>query len=101
LIDVLFERWSTFPDFQRTRGVLRLLAQIVAELYKQQHPAPLIQPSHLNLTNPSLRGEFLRHIGNEYQGVIASDISGPNAKAEKIDREMGSEYARFGAGDFL
>ncbi len=95
LIDVLFERWSTFPDFQRTRGVLRLLAQIVAELYRQQHPAPLIQPCHINLTDPAIRAEFLRHIGNEYQGVIASDIGGPNAKAEKIDREMGSEYARF------
>lgn len=42
-----------------------------------------------------MRGEFLRHIGNEYQGVIASDIAGANAKAERIDREMGSEYARF------
>jgi len=101
LIDVLFERWSTFPDFQRTRGVLRLLAQIVAELYRQQHPAPLIQPAHVNPTNPAVRAEFLRHIGNEYQGVIASDIGGPTAKAEKIDREMGSEYARFGVASGL
>jgi len=101
LIDVLFERWSTFPDFQRTRGVLRLLAQMVSELYRQQHPAPLIQPAHVNLTHPALRGEFLRHIGNEYQGVIASDIAGPTAKAEKIDREMGSEYARFGVASGL
>jgi len=101
LIDVLFERWSTFPDFQRTRGVLRLLAQMVSELYQQQHPAPLIQPAHVNLANPALRGEFLRHIGNEYQGVIASDIAGPTAKAEKIDREMGSEYARFGVASGL
>lgn len=101
LIDVLFERWSTFPDFQRTRGVLRLLAQMVAELYRQEHPAPLIQPCHVNLTNPAVRAEFLRHIGNEYQGVIASDIGGPGAKAERIDREMGSEYARFGVASGL
>ena len=32
LIDVLFERWSTFPTFQRTRGVLRFLAEVVADL---------------------------------------------------------------------
>ncbi len=101
LLDVLFERWSTFPEFQRTRGVLRLLAQMVAELYNPQHLAPLIQPGHVNLSNPAVRGEFLRHIGNEYQGVIASDIDGPNAKAEKIDREMGSEYTRFGIASSL
>lgn len=101
LIDVLFERWSTFPDFQRTRGVLRLLANVVSELYQKQHPAPLILPSHLNLANPAIRGEFLRHIGNEYLGVIASDIADGKAKAERIDREMGSEYARFGVASGL
>jgi len=31
-IDVLFERWGTIPTFQRTRGVLRLLAEIVYDL---------------------------------------------------------------------
>lgn len=101
LIDVLLERWSTFPDFQRTRGVLRLLAQVVSELYQDQHPAPLILPAHLNLANPAVRGEFLRHIGNEYQGVIAADIAGGNAKSERIDRELGSEYARFGVASGL
>lgn len=101
LIDMLFERWSTFPNFQRTRGVLRLLGQLVSELYQAQHPAPLILPAHLTLANTAVREEFLRHIGNEYQGVIAADISGPDAKAERIDREMGSEYARFGVASGL
>ncbi len=101
LIDILFERWSTFPTFQRTRGVLRLLAEIIADLYKREHPAPLIQPSHINLAEPAIRREFLKHIGNEFEGVIAADIAGTNAKAPKIDREMGSEYARFGIASGL
>jgi hypothetical protein len=101
MIDLLFERWSTYSSFQRTRGVLRLLAEVVADLYTRQHPAPLIQPAHLNLTNSTIRRELLKHIGNEYEGVIASDIAGSNAKAQKIDREMGSEYARFGVASGL
>ncbi len=96
LIDLLFERWSTFSTFQRTRGVLRLLAEVLADLYRQQHPAPLIQPAHLNLANAAIRREFLKHIGNEYEGVIASDIVDSNARAQKIDREAGGDYARFG-----
>lgn len=96
LIDLLFERWSTFPTFQRTRGVLRFLAEVVGDLYRHKHPAPLIQPAHLNLTATPIRRELLKHIGNEYDGVIAADIADGNAKAQKIDREMGSEYARFG-----
>ncbi|MCX7609001.1 MAG: DUF499 domain-containing protein [Anaerolineales bacterium] len=102
LIDILFERWSTFPDFQRTRGVLRLLGQLVSELYQKRDPSPLILPAHVNVANPAIRGELLRHIGNQYQGVIAADIAaGGSAKAEQIDREMGSEYARYGVASGL
>lgn len=94
-IDILFERWATIPTFQRTRGALRLLAQVVADLFKREHSAPLIQPAHINLANPTIRREFVKHIGNEFEGVIASDVDGSNAKAPKIDREMGTEYAKF------
>ncbi len=95
VIDVLYERWSTFSTFQRTRGVLRLLAEAVASLYNAHHPAPLIQPAHLDLGNDRIRRELVKHIGNEYNGVIASDIRGPNAKAGRLDQEMGAEYAKY------
>lgn len=95
LIDILLERWSTFPTFQRTRGALRFLAEIVADLYQRKDPSPLILPSHINLENATIREELLRHIGNEFEGVIAADIAGASAKAPKIDQEIGSEYARF------
>ncbi len=95
LIDILFERWSTYPRFQRTRGVLRFLAEVVADLYRREHTAPLIHPAHINLTQQTIRRELLKHIGNEYDGVIASDIANSNAKAQELDRAMGSEHARF------
>ena len=101
LIDTLYERWSTIPTFQRTRGVLRLLAEIISDLYKREHPAPLIQPAHINLANTSIRNEFIKHVGNEYEGVIASDIAGHSAKAPEIDREIGTEYTRFGVAKGL
>jgi predicted AAA+ superfamily ATPase len=94
-IDILFERWATIPTFQRTRGALRLLAEVVADLFKREHSAPLIQPAHINLANSAIRREFIKHIGNAFEGVVASDVDGPTAKAPKIDREMGTEYAKF------
>jgi hypothetical protein len=101
LIDILFERWSTLPTFQRTRHVLWLLAEIVSDLYRREHPAPLIQPAHLNLANPAIRSKLVKHIGQEYNSVIASDIADTNAKAQAIDRRMGSEYAPFGVASGL
>ncbi|MGQ9616444.1 MAG: ATP-binding protein [Spirochaetota bacterium] len=96
LIDVLYERWGSYPTFQRTRGVLRLLAEVVADGLRQKIPSPLIQSSLVNLENQTIRREFIKHIGNEYDSVIAADIAGKNAKAPKIDKEMGSEYEKYG-----
>ena len=51
--------------------VLRLLAEVVADQYKGRFPAPLIQPAHLNLLVPGIRREFMKHIGNEFESVVA------------------------------
>ena len=96
LIDVLYERWGSYPTFQRTRGLLRLLAEVVSDLYGKKTVSPLIHSSLVNLENQSTRREFVKHIGNEYDSVIAADISGKNAKSPKIDKEMGSEYEKYG-----
>lgn len=95
MIDILFERWGTISTFQRTRGVLRLLALVVSDLYKKQDSSLLIQPSKIDLSNYAIRGEFVKHIGNAYEGVIASDVIGTSSKAQIIDNKMGTEYQRF------
>lgn len=92
LIDVLYERWGSLSSFQRTRGVLRLLGLAVQDLWERKEASPLIHSSLLGLDNSRLREEFVKHIGNEYESVLASDIAGPDAKAKRIDQEMGSEY---------
>jgi len=95
IIDVLFERWGALSTFQRTRGVLRLLAEIVYDTFTRQDPSPLIQPANINLSNPRIRRMFIEHIGEVFESVLGSDIVSDNARAVKIDKQMGSEYAKF------
>ncbi|MDY7079092.1 MAG: DUF499 domain-containing protein [Chloroflexota bacterium] len=85
VIDILYEKWSTYPTFQRTRGVLRLLANVVEGLYQREVNIDLILPGDVNLDRPPVRQEFLKHIGGEYEGVIGSDIAGHEAKAQALD----------------
>jgi len=85
VIDILYEKWSTFASFQRTRGVLRLLANVVEDLYRREVNLDLILPGDLNLGHTAVRQEFLRHAGTEYEGVIGSDIAGHEAKAPALD----------------
>ncbi len=87
VIDTLYEKWSTFPSFQRTRGVLRMLASVVEDLYRREVNLDMILPADLNLDYPQVRQEFLRHAGSEYEGVIGSDVAGHEAKAPALDAE--------------
>lgn len=96
LISVLYERWGSIPTFQRTRGVLKLLADCISDLYQNKNNDPLIQSGSINVGASAVRGELVKHTGhgNVFLSVIDSDIAGKNAKAPEIDRQLGSEYAK-------
>jgi hypothetical protein len=97
LVEILRDRWGSISGFQRTRGVLRLLALIIGDLYQQKHIAPLIQPAHVNLDNGEIRTELLEYVDNRggYESAIFSDIGGTDeSKAPFLDRVTGGDYAR-------
>jgi len=94
LLTVLYERWGSMPEFQRTRGVLRLLAYVVSDLYNRKDNEALVQSCSMSLGTSEIRGELVKYTGNAFHGVIDSDIAGPDAKSPEIDRSLGSEYAK-------
>jgi len=96
VIDVLYHYWGTFPTFQRTRGVLRLLSLVVYSL-KQSHN-PYISLADFDLGNQEIRQELLKHIGAEFNGVIASDITGKTSGSKKVDMSLGDAYQGLGLG---
>jgi hypothetical protein len=97
LIDTLYLRWGAHNDFQRTRGVLRLLASIVGDLWQQRDTTkqsqPLIQPCHIRWTIDSLRAALTRLWGAAYDSVVAADVIGEKANAVALDDERGRDYA--------
>lgn len=97
LIDTLYLRWGSHNDFQRTRGVLRLLASIVGDLWQQRETTkqtqPLIQPCHVRWTIDAMRAALTRLWGASYDSVVAADIIGDKANAVALDDERGRDYA--------
>lgn len=91
LIDALYHKWGSYPTFQRTRGVLRLMAEALGTMYEERLPAAVIQSSIMPLHVPGLKREFIKHIGSEWDGVLDADVSGTNAKAKEIDKQLDSE----------
>lgn len=96
VIDVLYKRWGTFPHFQRTRGVLRLLAQVVASL--KTSTKSFITLADFNLSNQEIRQELLKHIESTFNGVIASDITDKNSGAVKVNTKLGNAYQGLSLG---
>ncbi|MCC6048503.1 MAG: DUF499 domain-containing protein, partial [Thermodesulfobacterium sp.] len=96
VIDVLYKRWGSFPTFQRTRGVLRLLALVVKSL--KDANLPFISLGDIDLSNEEIRRELIKHIGSEYDSVIAADITSSNSGAKKVDASLGLSYLSFRLG---
>mgnify|MGYP001594423100 FL=1 len=47
VFDRLYDDWSTLVKFQRTRGVLRLMASVIHSLWEKGDRNPLILPSNI------------------------------------------------------
>src|SRR2546422_10864504 len=96
VISVLYQRWGSFPTFQRTRGVLRLLSLVI---YSLSHGArPYITLADFELGNEEIRRELIKHIGNEFDSVIAHDITGPSSGSKKIDKSLGRSFQGLSLG---
>ncbi|MDW7973389.1 MAG: hypothetical protein RMI01_09360 [Thermodesulfovibrio sp.] len=86
----MYNRWGSLPTFQRTRGVLRLLSLVVHSLINLKRP--YIRLADFNLGNENIRRELVKHIGAEYDSIIAQDITSETSGARKVDRALGDSY---------
>jgi hypothetical protein len=99
LIDVFRIRWASHHDFQRTRGVLRLLASLVSDLWRRQMSLPgnnlLIHPGQINFAHlDAMSGQLKKLYGNGYDAVITADVAGASSNAAKIDNNK-PEYGQW------
>jgi predicted AAA+ superfamily ATPase len=86
LFDRLYADWSTVERFQRTRGVLRLIASVIKVLWDSDDQSPLILPASLPLDQGPVLTELTRNLEDNWKPVIDGDIDGPASKPWAIDR---------------
>jgi hypothetical protein len=93
LLTTLNRKTSTIPNFQKTRGVLRLLAQTIRDLW-QTRPKDcyLIGPNHLNLGLDVTANDLTSRLDRpQFKQVIEADIVSPRqgtlSHAQEVDRD--------------
>ena len=88
VFDRLYNDWSTLVRFQRTRGVLRLMAAVIHNLWEKGDQSPLILPASISIDEHQVLSELTRYLSDNWTPIIGIDIDGPQALPSKIDSEI-------------
>jgi len=88
LFDRLYSDWSTLVKFQRTRGVLRLMASVIHSLWERGDRNPFIMPCNVSIDEPRVQFELTRYLSDNWVPVLEKDVDGPNSLPLKIDGEV-------------
>ncbi len=86
--DRLYQDWSTLERFQRTRGVLRLMAAVIHQLWINNDAMLLIMPGSVPLGASSVRNEMTRYLPEEWSAVLDIDIDGDGSRPLQIDKSV-------------
>jgi predicted AAA+ superfamily ATPase len=97
LLDLMHQRWTTLPSYQRTRGALQFLATVVHALWGSDwQQLPLIAPGDVRFDDERVRGAFFSQVGDRegFTGVLERDLTGANAGVKEIDRRLAADSHR-------
>ena len=86
LFDRLFGDWSELERFQRTRGVLRLMAKVIHSLWVGRDSSLLIMPAAIPMEDSDVAAELIRYLDDGWRPVIETDIDGPESLPLKLDK---------------
>ena len=93
VISVFERKWQSLPRFQRTRGILRLLALWVSWAYREEHQKassePLITLGSAPFDDQTFRDAVFEQLGTDQLSVpVTTDIAGKkDTHAKKLDKE--------------
>jgi predicted AAA+ superfamily ATPase len=86
LFDQLYTTWGSLEKFQRTRGVLRLMAQVIHELWMGSDPSVMIMPGSVSISSARVEPELLHYLEANWQSIIAGDVDGVTSTPYKVDQ---------------
>jgi len=75
---------------------LRLLSLVIHDLLDRN--IPFIRLGDFNLREDEIKRELIKHIGQEWESIIAQDITSGDSGAKKVDDSTGSAYKPFKLG---
>jgi len=94
VFDRLYKDWSTLERFQRTRGVLRLMAAVIYELWMGNDASLMIMPGSIPLNVPNVRDELTRHLPENWNSIVDKEVDGKDSIPFRKD-QPGTHFSRY------
>ena len=88
VFDRLYTDWSALAKFQRTRGVLRLMAAVIHHQWERGDRSPLILPGNVVLEDARVQSELTRYLDDNWTPIIEKDVDGADSLPLRIDAEQ-------------
>jgi hypothetical protein len=79
------EDWSTLDKFQRTRGILKIMANAIYVLWRGQSSAPMITLALLPLGEDKVRTAILEPLDKMYGPILQAEVDGSMALPAKME----------------
>ncbi|MHB9291036.1 hypothetical protein Holit_00106 [Hollandina sp. SP2] len=95
IFDRLYDDWATIEHFQKTRGVLRLMAAVIYDLYSNNDSSAMIMPGSIAVSKSGIRDELTRYLPEAWGPIIENEIDGKNSQPVKLDEQSGGYYSRY------
>ena len=94
VLETLTGKMATLGNFQRVRGMLRLLARSIAWLWQEQPTdAAAIHLHHIDPGHEPIRQEIVTRLGQDaYLPAISNDVAGGGAGNKALAQEIDAEY---------
>ncbi|MEW1974615.1 DUF499 domain-containing protein [Microbacterium profundi] len=89
LVRVLDKRLGNITQFQRARGALKLLAEVVAHIYNTNDDTAIINVGDIDFDNDPVLNHLTDGLGRaEYASVAEGDFAGKQSHAAAVDADV-------------
>ncbi|RWQ65486.1 DUF499 domain-containing protein [Mesorhizobium sp.] len=85
LFDRLSKDWASLEKFQRTRGVLRFMANVVGVLWHGQMRDPLITPARVPVAHERVRVSVLYPLDPAFGSVVDKEVDGEGSLPNRME----------------
>jgi hypothetical protein len=97
LFDRLSKDWASLEKFQRTRGVLRFMANVIGVLWHAQVRDPLILPARVPISHERVRASVLYPLDPAFAAVVDKEVDGDTSLPARMEANPSRRISQFRA----